>query len=322
MTKSKKIFSIIVPVYQNEENLDDTLQKLISLQDSLSDYDLELIFVDDGSTDRSYDILQKTYNRYKDKLVIVKLTRNFGQIAAIYAGFSLARGECVGIISADLQDPHELFIEMIKRWERGVKLVIAERADREDKNIATICSRFYWKMVRRTAGKDFPIGGFDFCLIDKQVVSELIRINEKNSNVFILMFTLGYRRELLLYTRKKRQLGKSKWSLSKKIKLVIDTFVADSYLPLRMMSILGFIISILSFLLAIGLVINRLIKGTNYPGWTSTFVIIMFFGGLILLSLGIIGEYIWRIFEETRKRPNYVIDEILTRKISEDDHLS
>lgn len=322
MTNSKKIFSIIVPVYQNEPNLEETLQKLIGLQDRLPDYDLQLIFVDDGSTDRSFDILLQAFEDHKDKLVIVKLTKNFGQIAAIYAGLRVARGDCAGIISADLQDPHELFIEMIERWEKGANLVIAERARREDKKLATIWSRFYWKMVRRYAGKNFPIGGFDFCLIDRKVIMELNQINEKNSNVFVLMFSLGYRHDVLFSTRKKRHAGKSEWTLSKKIKLFIDTFVAYSYLPLRAMSIFGLLVSILSFLSAIGLVLNRMIKATAYPGWTSTVVIIMFFGGLILLSLGIIGEYLWRILEETRKRPTYVIERILERATQDHDHLS
>jgi len=322
MTNSKKIFSIIVPVYQNELNLDDTLRKLIGLQASLPAYDLELVFVDDGSTDRSYDILQKAHEGQKDKIVIVKLARNFGQNAAIYAGLRFARGDCAGIISADLQDPYELLIEMIKRWERGSKLVIAERAQREDKRLAAIWSRFYWHMVRRYAGKDFPVGGFDFCLIDRQVIAELNRINEKNSNIFVLMFSLGFQHEILLATRKKRLAGKSEWTLSKKIKLFIDTFIAFSYLPIRTITVLGLVISILSFFLAIGLIINRLIKGTAYPGWTSTVLIIVFFGGLVLMSLGIIGEYLGRILEENRKRPNYVVEKVLGPDNPDHDHLS
>lgn len=310
----KKLFSIVVPVYQNEANLDDTIPRLLSLQGKLPNYDLELIFVDDGSTDHSYKILVKYYETNKEQIKIVKLTKNFGQIAAIQAGLKVASCDCAGIISADLQDPPELFLEMIKKWESGTSLVIAEREKREENIIQTFISNLYWKMVRKYAVQDYPLGGFDFCLLDRKIILDVNKINEKNTHILVLIFSLGYPYEIIYYTRKKRINGKSQWSLSKKIKLFIDTFVAFSYLPIRGISYLGLSISIISFFYAFSMGINKFIYGNIYEGWTTIVVLLSSFGGLILLTLGIIGEYLWRILDEVRKRPNYVIEKILENK--------
>lgn len=307
----KKIFSIIVPVYQNEANLDDTILKLLSLQDRLPNYNTELIFVDDGSTDNSYNILLKYYNLNEDKIIIVKLTKNFGQIPAIQAGLKIASGDCAGIISADLQDPYELFIDMIGKWENGAKLVIGEREDREEGVKQSFVSNLYWKMVSRYAIKDYPLGGYDLCVIDRQIISDVNRINEKNTHIFVLIFSLGYKYEIVPYTRKERVAGKSQWTFSKKIKLFVDTFVSFSYLPIRIISYMGLSISIISFFYAFIVAISKFIFGNPYTGWTTIVVLVSFFGGLILLTLGMIGEYLWRLLDEVRKRPNYVIDKIV-----------
>lgn len=316
---NKKTFSIVIPVYQNEANLDDTIPKLLHLKDSLPDYNLELVFVDDGSTDNSYNILSKYFELHQDIIKVIKLTKNFGQIYAIYCGLGKARGDCAGIISADLQDPHELFIEMIRKWENGTKLVIAEREKREENARQTFISNRYWRMIRKYAIKNYPVGGFDFCLIDRNVISNINKINEKNSNVFALMFSLGYPYEIINYTRKKRSQGKSQWTLSKKIKLFIDMFVAFSYVPIRTISIMGLIISLLSFGYALYIVFITLAHRNPYTGWSTIVVLLSLFSGLILLTLGVVGEYLWRILDEVRKRPNYVIDKILesTKDIKE-----
>ena len=306
-----KLFSIVVPVYQNEANLDDTIPKLLSLKAKLPNYDLELIFVDDGSTDNSYKLLVKYYEANKESIKIVKMTKNFGQTAAIQAGLKVASGDCAGIISTDLQDPPELFLEMINKWERGTSLVIAEREKREENIIQIFISNLYWKMVQNYAVNKFPSGGFDFCLLDKKIISDVNKINEKNCTIFILIFSLGYPYEIIYYTRKKRIHGKSQWTFSKKIKLFIDTFVSFSYLPIRGISYLGVGISILSFFYGLYIGLNKLIYGSAYEGWTTIVVLISSLGGLILLTLGIIGEYLWRILDEVKKRPNYVIEEIL-----------
>lgn len=312
----KKLFSIVVPVYQNEANLDDTIQRLLNLQEKLSNYNLTLIFVDDGSTDNSYKILLKYYEANKKSIKIVKLTKNFGQIAAVQAGLKVANCDCAGIISADLQDPPELFLKMIEKWERGTSLVIAERKKREENIIQTSISNLYWKMVRKYAVENYPLGGFDFFLLDKKIILDINQINEKNTHIFVLIFSLGYPYEIIQYVRKKRINGKSQWSLPKKIKLFIDTFVSFSYLPIRGISYLGLVISIFSFFYGLSIGINKLIYGNIYEGWTTIVVLISSLGGLILLTLGIIGEYVWRILDEVKERPNYVIEKILENEWS------
>jgi dolichol-phosphate mannosyltransferase len=311
MMDNKKVFSIIVPVYQNEANLKNTIPALLNIQEKLPDYNMELIFVDDGSTDDSYNILVKNHRLHEEKIKVIKFTKNFGQIAAIQAGLKIATGDCAGIISADLQDPPELFVEMIKKWESGVKFVIAEREKREENFRQTLISSLYWRMIRRYAIKNYPIGGFDFCLIDRQIVSDVNRINEKNTHTFALIFSLGYPYEVMYYTRKKRTRGKSQWTLPKKMKLFIDMFVGFSYFPIRAISFTGLMIAVLGFAIALIVAIDRIIFGNPYTGWTTIVVLISFLGGLNLLTLGIIGEYLWRILDEVRERPYYVIEKIL-----------
>lgn len=309
--ETKKIFSIVVPVCQNESNLDDTITKLLSLREKLPEYRLELVFVDDGSRDSSYEILLRYYRCFKDTMNIVKLTRNFGQIPALQAGLHFAKGDCVGIISADLQDPYLLFVDMIRRWEQGVMLVAAAREGRPENIFHRFLSNFYWRMVHRFGVKGYPLGGFDFCLIDRKIVADLNRINEKDIHTFMLIFSLGYKYELIPYVRQKRVGGKSQWGFFKKVKLAIDSFVAFTYLPIRAVTFLGLVISLAGFLYAMGMVVNTIWFGNPYTGWTTIVVLTTLFGGLILVTLGIIGEYIWRMLEEVRKRPNYVVETLL-----------
>lgn len=315
---NNKTFSIVVPVYQNEANLDDTIPKLLSLQDKLPNYSLELVFVDDGSTDKSFETLLKYQLLYPAKIKIVKLTKNFGQTPATQAGLREADGDCIGIISADLQDPYELFTAMVTKWETGTKLVIAEREKREEGKGHNFISGLYWKMVNRYAIKDFPIGGFDFCLMDRQVKEDIVRINEKNTSIFPLIFWLGYEYEILPFTRKLRGAGKSQWTFFKKVKLTIDTFVGFTYLPVRIISLLGIITSIAAFLYSLFIFFRWLFLGSTIAGWTTIAILVSVLGGLVLMSLGIISEYLWRILDETRKRPNFVIDRVIENRRASD----
>ncbi len=235
-----KTFSIVIPVYYNEPNLPETVPQLLALAERLPDLHLELVFVDDGSGDRSLDLLRDFQRAYPDAIRIVKLTRNFGSMAAIQAGLTVARGDCVGMIAADLQDPPELFLEMLEHWRQGVKAVFAVRQEREDPPLSAWFANRYYDLIRRFAIRDYPPGGFDFFLIDRQVVEEINRIREKNTNLLTLIFWLGFRPVLIPYTRRKRRKGQSRWTLSKKIKLFTDTFVAFSYFPIQLLSLGGF----------------------------------------------------------------------------------
>lgn len=309
MSSDKRLFSIVVPIYFNELNIPYTVPRLQDLQKLIPNYDIEFIFVDDGSLDRSFELL--LVEKKKDpRIKLIKLSKNFGSMSAIQAGLSMAKGDCVGIISADLQDPPELFAEMIERWEGGNKVVLAARSDREESFSQKAFSNTYYYLMEKYALKGYPSGGFDFVLIDKQVVGEINRIKEKNTNIMSLIYWLGYDRALIPYVRQERKTGKSRWTLSKKVKLFIDSFVSFSYAPIRFMSIIGFVTAFLSFIYGIFVVINAIFGHIGIQGWTTIISVITFLLGIIMMMLGIIGEYLWRILDESRKRPSYIIDEI------------
>lgn len=302
--------SIVVPVYYNELNLPDTVPQLLALQEKLPGFTLQLIFVDDGSGDRSYEILMDFYQKYPQNIKVVKLTRNFGSMAAIQAGFLHADGDCVGVIAADLQDPPELFVEMISFWEKGIKAVFAVREDREEPISQKLFANTYYALVRKYAIPNYPVGGFDFLLIDKQVVQEVNRIQEKNTNLMSLIFWLGFKPVFIPYVRRSRKKGKSRWTFKKKSKLFIDTFVSFSYAPIQFLSGLGFLVAAASFLYGLVIFVSWLTFGIEVKGWVPMMILLTFTAGIQMAMLGVLGEYLWRTLDETRKRPHFVIDSV------------
>ena len=305
-----KTLSIVVPVYYNELNLPDTVPQLLALEPSLPGWRMELVFVDDGSGDRSLEVLREQQRLHPDRITVVKLTRNFGSMSAILAGFSVATGDCVGMIAADLQDPPELFVEMAKEWERGTKAVFAVRTDREESFSQKLFANTYYSLIRRFALKDYPAGGFDFFLVDRQVVAEVLKIGEKNTNLMSLIFWLGFRPVMFPYVRRARQKGTSRWTLSKKIKLFIDSFVAFSYVPIRTLSITGFVVAFGAFVYAAYVLYQRLMHNIPVQGYAPIVILLALFSGVQMAMLGVLGEYLWRALDETRKRPAFVIDEV------------
>lgn len=309
-----RTFSIVIPVYYNEPNLPETIPQLLGLAEQIPQCRLELVFVDDGSGDRSLEILRTFQGRYPDTIKVVKLTRNFGSMAAIQAGFTVASGDCVGMISADLQDPPELFLEMLDHWEKGAKAVFAVRQDREEPFSQKLFSNTYYSLVRKYAIPGYPDGGFDFFLVDRQVVNEVNRIQEKNTNLMTLIYWLGFRPILLPYVRRARARGKSRWTLAKKFKLFVDTFVAFTFFPLRVLSVVGFLAALTSFGYGTFILIYWLLFGIDVKGWVPTMLIITFTTGLQMTMLGVLGEYLWRTLDEVRRRPPFVIDEVYDAK--------
>ena len=307
-----KKFSIVVPIFYNEQNLPETIPALLSLTKRLPDYDLEIVFVDDGSGDKSLEILQNYQSQHSEIIKIIKLTRNFGAMAAIQAGFSIADGSCVGVIAADLQDPPELFLEMIDHWEKGAKTVFAVRQDREEPFTQKLFSNLFYFLLRHLAIPDYPKGGFDFFLIDRQVVNLLNNTREKHTNIMSLIFWLGFKPVFIPYIRRSRKLGKSKWTLSKKIGLLIDTFISFSNTPIRIFSIGGIFLAFFAFIYGVIVFLNWLVNGVPVEGWVSIILVITLTSGFQLMTLGIIGEYLLRTFSESRRRPPFVIDEIYT----------
>lgn len=305
-----KTVSIAVPVYYNELNLPHLFPRLFGLADANPQYDFEYIFVDDGSGDNSFQILADLAER-DARVRVVKLSRNFGSNAATLAGLHYVSGDCVAMIAADLQDPPELITTMLQRWEAGKKVVLATREDREDPLVNRLLSgAFYW-LFRHLAIREMPANGCDFVLVDRKVADMLVQMGEKNPYLFGLILWLGFDRDIVYYTRQKRELGKSRWTLGKRVKYFIDALVSFTYVPMRLVSALGIALALAGFVWAVVVVLNRILAGVPVQGWASLMTVVLVVSGVQLLTLGIFGEYLWRNFEETRKRPSFVIDQLI-----------
>jgi len=307
---SLKKISIVVPVYFNEKNLPETIPKLLKLRENLKNYQLELIFVDDGSKDNSFEILLEFKKKYPDIIKVVKLTRNFGAPAAAQAGIKYATGDCIGKINADLQDPPELFVNMIEYWEKGSKAIFAIRKDRKDSLPSKIVAKVFYSLLRRHAISDYPKGGFDFFLIDRKVANEFNKIHEKNTNINALIFWLGFDYVTIPYTRKERDKGKSTWTINKKIKYFTDTFIGFSYFPIKILFYLGIVFALSSFSYGAFALYNWIIGKTEVEGWTTIIIILTLTSGIQMMMIGILGEYLWRTLDEVRKRPGYLVDDV------------
>lgn len=274
---------------------------------SLDEY--EIIFVDDGSGDRSWEVIRQL--REEDHHIIaVKLARNFGEHAALLAGITVSTGECVATKQADLQEESNLILKMYESWKKGNKVVIAAREDRKDGAFADFFSGLYYRLIRRFVTDKMPEGGFDCFLLDRQAVQTLSGLNEPNSSLILQILWLGYPMDVVYYGRLEREIGKSRWTLKKKLRLVMDSFIGFSYIPIRIMWITG----ILFFVFAVGLGISTIVEyftvGTPVAGWSTLIGVILLSSGLILWMLGILGEYVWRSLDAARRRPTFIIDQL------------
>lgn len=304
----KKLFSVVIPVYGSELNLPITVPYIMENYPKLfPEYDFELVLVNDGSPDRSWEIMQNFQKQYPGVIRIASFVRNYGQHAAIAYGFSLARGDFVGVISCDLQDPFELFAEMLKESEKGSEFVGGTRASRDERGVSALCSKITHVLMHKIVSKDYPEGGCDFFVIKREALIRFSKANPKNYNSIIPLLEVCHGITFIPYERRKREIGKSGYNLSKKIYLFISRFVSNTYFPLRLMSVSGFCFAIIAFIYAAIIVIRFLVHGGDaaVPGWATIVVFITFFSGLILASLGIIGEYLWRIYDFVRDKPLY-----------------
>jgi polyisoprenyl-phosphate glycosyltransferase len=316
------LVSIVVPVYHNAESLPALLGELQALAARNPGESFELIFVDDGSTDDSFAVLQRLGER-EARMRVVKLSRNFGSNAAIVAGLSVSRGDAVGAIAADLQDPPETFDEMLAIWRGGRRVVIAARSRRDDPATTTLFANFFYRLFRRYAIPTMPEKGFDFFLIDRRVVDLITSIQENNVYLMGLILWVGFDPAIVSYARRARkaEYGRSRWTVKKRIRYFIDAFVAFSHVPVRAASILGILLSIFGLVYAVLIIGLRLFSDIDVAGWSSLMVVLLIVSGAQLLILGIIGEYLVRTLDETRKRPRFVIDRVVSSS-TDDDHRS
>lgn len=303
--------SVIIPCYFNELNIPTTVQELkVNETQFPSDVAFEYVMVDDGSKDNTLDELKKFKATYPNQVKIIKLSGNFGSYNAIQAGMKYATGDCTVVIAADLQDPPELMVKMYEYWLKGVKLVVANRNDREDAFTSRIFAEQYQKLIRKHALANLPEGGFDYCLFDRQLREQVVSMGENNTNSLYLLMWLKYDYVAIPYTRKARKAGKSRWTLSKKIKLFVDSFVSFSYFPLRLITIGGLLLGLISLLYAAYVIFAHLTGNIEVQGWTTMMVVFLLVAAFQMISIGIIGEYLWRNLEASRKRPAYIVDEI------------
>lgn len=303
--------SIIIPCYFNGENIPITKVRLIQ-NEKLFDANVsfEYVMVDDGSKDNTVAELIKFKEENPGKVKVIKLAGNVGSYNAILAGMKYATGDCCVVIAADLQDPPELMVKMYSHWKNGIKLVVGNRADREESIFQKAFSNTYHALIQKFALKNIPTGGFDYVFFDKQLKDEVVKINEKNTNTLYLLAWLNYDMVCIPYTRLKREVGKSRWTIKKKIKLFIDSFISFSYAPLKFISITGITLGFVALIYSLAIIVRKFTGNTEPTGWSSMMVVILFVSSFQMIGLGIIGEYVWRNLESSRQRPAYVVDEI------------
>ncbi|HEX8327790.1 MAG TPA: glycosyltransferase family 2 protein [Hymenobacter sp.] len=304
--------SVIVPCYYNEENIPVTTRELVANEANFPpEVTFEYVFVNDGSGDNTLGALRQAQAQYPGRIRIVDLAGNVGSYNAIVAGMAHATGDCLSVITADLQDPPELMAQMYSHWQRGFKLVIGNRQDREETGLSqTLAKVFHW-LMKNLALRNIPDGGFDFVFFDRQVATEVLKLQERNSNVFYLMVWLGFAYVNIPYTRRKRKIGKSRWTLSKKIKLLIDSLMAFSFVPIRAISVLGLGLGIIALIYGVYVIALKIISPNEPAGWTTLMVVMLFVSAFQMTALGVIGEYVWRGLDASRQRPLYVVREVL-----------
>jgi dolichol-phosphate mannosyltransferase len=290
----------------NEGSLHKTYVSVAGVLKTLENkYDYSITFVNDGSFDNSLEEL-KSIEKLDANVKIINFTRNFGQVSALIAGFENSDSDLLVSISADMQDPPELILQMINKWEEGFRVVACERAGREDSYIAKLTSKIFYRLIKISIPK-MPVGGFDYFLLDREVYTKIFNMKEHNSFIQGDILWLGYEPCFIEYTRLKRSIGKSQWTFWKKLKYFIDGLIYTSYLPIRIMSLLGLVTAFLGFLYALVVVGLYFLNETPFTGYAPIMIVLLVVSGLIMFMLGIIGEYLWRTYDQVRKRQLYVI---------------
>lgn len=304
--------SIITAFLNEAKSLPAFAQQVLAVAEQL-DCQIEIILVDDHSTDDSPEIA-KTLAAEDPRVTYVRLSRNCGSHAAFSAGLAYCTGDCAILLAADLQDPPEVIPELLAKWREGYDVVWAAREGRESESWRTkLFARSYYWLMRRFALPDMPAKGADFLLMNRKVISAYNAIPEKNTSFLSMILWMGFHQTSIQYVKQARLAGKSKWTLSKKLKLFIDSMVSFSYVPIRLMSLLGAIMSLCGFVYAMVIIVGRLTGWvTAGTGFVALMVVLLVGQGAIMVMLGMLGEYLWRTFDEARGRPRYIIEERVT----------
>lgn len=307
--------SVVIPAYNESENIKATIEEVLSITDQIPDVDtVQTIVVDDHSSDNTFNIVSELND---PRISCLRLSKQSGSATAFRAGIREARGDAVLCISADGQDNPSCLPEMLEKWRKGAKVVWALRTGRtnEAKHIR-IPAVFFYKLLNLLGGNvnaGIDLANADFWLFDRVTVDAFNSCTERNTDIGGLIAWLGFNQDTVQYERRQRRHGKSKWNFRSRLRLAKDWIIAFSGLPLKLMPVVGFFVAALGFLFAIYILILYFTEG-SVEGWTTIMVVILFLGGIQMIMLGIIGEYLWRNLEESRKRPLYFIEERTTRK--------
>ena len=304
-----KTISILIPAYNEEEVLQPLYERLGKLASDTKDYEFEFLFVNDGSRDKTLEIIKSLAAKDK-RIAYINLSRNFGKEIAMIAGLDHVKGEATVIIDADLQDPPELIPKMLEYWEQGYDDVYARRKSRSGESwFKRTTSEGFYKVLQKSTNIPIQRDTGDFRLLSRRSVEALRQFRESERYTKGMFSWVGYKKKEILYDRDPRLAGETKWNYGKLVNLAIDGITSFTTAPLRISSIFGVVISFFAFIYILVIVGRTLFFGTDLAGYPSMMAVILFLGGVQLLSLGVIGEYIGRIFNETKQRPLYFIDE-------------
>lgn len=302
-------YSIIVPMFNEEEVIEETYRRLREVMDRTSE-GYELVFVNDGSRDRTVEIVGNLC-RQDRHVRLLNFSRNFGHQIAITAGMDYAAGQAIVVIDADLQDPPDVILKMIEKWKMGYDVVYGQRLKRKGETVfKKVTALFFYRLLRNMTNVDIPVDTGDFRLIDRKVADVLKGLKEKNRFVRGLVSWVGFRQTSVEYVREERWAGETKYPLKKMLRFAMDGITSFSHKPLRLATYLGFGLSGLSFVYLLVVLVQALFTNTTTPGWASIVAINLFFNGIMLILLGIIGEYIGRIYDESKDRPLYIVQEV------------
>ncbi len=305
---AKKLVSIVIPVFNEEGNLPVLYERLSAVL-KIPALDYELLFVNDGSRDQSLALL-KSYADQDSHIKIIDLSRNFGHQLAVTAGLDHCQGDCAVIIDADLQDPPELITELIVKWNSGYQVVYARRIKRKGEHFLKVfTARIFYRLLKKLANIEIPLDTGDFRLIDRKVINNLKAMPERNRFIRGMVSWIGLRQTSVQYVREERLSGETKYPLFKMIRFALTGLTSFSLVPLQLASLFGFLVSAISFLAGLYTIYLKIFTVQTIPGWTSLMIALLFLGGIQLITLGIIGEYIGRISEEVKQRPAYIVQD-------------
>lgn len=302
-------YSVVVPMFNEEAVIEYTYERLKQVLE-LTEEPYELLFVNDGSKDRTVELVS-TICDFDPSVRLINFSRNFGHQIAISAGMDYAQGDAIIVIDADLQDPPEVILDMIAKWKEGYEVVYGKRLERKGETVfKKLTAKIFYRTLRSLTNVDIPVDTGDFRLIDRKVCDVLRGLKEKNRFVRGLVSWVGFRQTMVEYVREERFAGETKYPLKKMIAFAIDGITSFSYKPLKIATYAGFTLSISCFLYLLVVVFQKLFTGSTVPGWASMIAVNLLFNGIILMILGLIGEYIGRIYDESKNRPLYIVREL------------